>query len=288
MVDIPDDIDWVDYDDEDLEEDPKEDPEENPEEDVDVELEDDAELIFPYEERGLREATQPHLRWCHPFWSQRTSEIDVAPELMFAPRVLMCNSINSGGGESSSACDSSYVGGLAPWALRCDLETSRARARLTEAELSTNQTKIALLKSKNQIGEKERELLNHDLENSASLWPPSLMMKTLIMPPKAMSEAHMHEVIREQVTTSMAEFMANINREAGGDEAGSAGVGGAGAGGREPLCLRSGWCGAEVLSRGAGAWVVAKAGLVHGARWLPRDQQRPEITWCTYVTIHEV
>ncbi|GJU90198.1 hypothetical protein Tco_1302621 [Tanacetum coccineum] len=38
--------------------------------------------------------------------------------------------------ESSSARDSSYVGGLAPWALRRDLET-----------------------------EKERELLNHDLEN---------------------------------------------------------------------------------------------------------------------------
>ncbi|GJW37898.1 hypothetical protein Tco_0060818 [Tanacetum coccineum] len=31
--------------------------------------------------------------------------------------------------------------------------------------LSTNQTEIALLKSKNKIGEKERELLNHDLEN---------------------------------------------------------------------------------------------------------------------------
>ncbi|GJS12015.1 hypothetical protein Tco_0368811 [Tanacetum coccineum] len=67
--------------------------------------------------------------------------------------------------ESSSARDSSYVGGLAPWALRRDLETSRARARLTEAELSTNQTEIALLKSKDKIGEKEREILNHDLEN---------------------------------------------------------------------------------------------------------------------------
>ncbi|GKE98416.1 hypothetical protein Tco_0021767, partial [Tanacetum coccineum] len=44
MVDIPDDIDLVDYD--------KEDPEEEPEEDVDIELEDDAELIFPYEVEG--------------------------------------------------------------------------------------------------------------------------------------------------------------------------------------------------------------------------------------------
>ncbi|GKF31129.1 hypothetical protein Tco_0100927 [Tanacetum coccineum] len=54
---------------------------------------------------------------------------------------------------------------MAPWTLRRDLETSHTRAKLTEAELSTNQTEIALLKSKNKIGEKERELLNHDLEN---------------------------------------------------------------------------------------------------------------------------
>ncbi|GKB24568.1 hypothetical protein Tco_0863969 [Tanacetum coccineum] len=62
-----------------------------------------------------------------------------------------------------SARDLSYVGGLAPWDLRRDLETSCARARLTEAELGTCQTEIALLKSKNKIGEKERELLDHDL-----------------------------------------------------------------------------------------------------------------------------
>ncbi|GJW66775.1 hypothetical protein Tco_0121199 [Tanacetum coccineum] len=34
-----------------------------------------------------------------------------------------------------------------------------------EAELGTCQTKIALLKSKDKIREKEMELLNHDLEN---------------------------------------------------------------------------------------------------------------------------
>ncbi|GJV77563.1 putative reverse transcriptase domain-containing protein [Tanacetum coccineum] len=54
---------------------------------------------------------------------------------------------------------------LAPWALRRDLEASRAQARVMEAELGTCQTEIALLKSKNKIGEKEREILNHDLEN---------------------------------------------------------------------------------------------------------------------------
>nr|GFB78054.1 hypothetical protein [Tanacetum cinerariifolium] len=52
MVDIPDDMDLVDYDEEDPEEDPEEEPKEEPEEDVDIELEDDAELIFPYEVEG--------------------------------------------------------------------------------------------------------------------------------------------------------------------------------------------------------------------------------------------
>ncbi|GKF15543.1 hypothetical protein Tco_0057005 [Tanacetum coccineum] len=51
------------------------------------------------------------------------------------------------------------------------------------------------------------------------------------MPPKAMYEARMHDVIREQVATSMAEFMENTNRGAGGDEASGGGVGGGGAGG---------------------------------------------------------
>ncbi|GJR67996.1 hypothetical protein Tco_0014061 [Tanacetum coccineum] len=116
-VTFPDDIDLVDYDEEDPEEDPEEEPEEEheekPEEDVDIELEDDDELIFPYEVEG--DKTPPP-------------------------------------GDVSS----DYVR---------DLEASRARARVMEAELGTCQTEIALLKSKDKIGEKERELLNHDLEN---------------------------------------------------------------------------------------------------------------------------
>ncbi|GKG63404.1 hypothetical protein Tco_0640899, partial [Tanacetum coccineum] len=43
-----------------------------------------------------------------------------------------------------------------------------------------------------------------------------------------MSEARMREVIREQVAASMAEFVANINRGAGGGGAGGAGASGAG------------------------------------------------------------
>ncbi|GJR90061.1 putative reverse transcriptase domain-containing protein, partial [Tanacetum coccineum] len=283
MVDIPDDIDLVDYDDEDPEEDPEEDlkeePEEEPKEDVDIELEDDAELIFPYKVEG--DKTPPPGDVSSDSESE-DEEIDVAPEVDVALEVDVAFEAIVGTstqnpyaihdfprglyevGESSSARDSSYVGGLAPRALRRDLETSRARARLTEAELSTNQTKIALLKSKNKIGEKERELLNHDLENveralgnvlervsvlesgekatlkkrlaeteTKLVWARMERETTerRIMPPKSMSKACMREVIKEQVNSSKAEFMVNMNRGAGGNEACSGGAGGAGAGG---------------------------------------------------------
>ncbi|GJW70234.1 putative reverse transcriptase domain-containing protein [Tanacetum coccineum] len=66
-----------------------------------------------------------------------------------------------------------------------------------------------------------------------------------------MSEARMREVIREQVAASMAEFVANTNRRAGGARAGGAGAGGAGSGG------------AGVGGAGPAA---------------------PEITGCTYIT----
>ncbi|GJZ07328.1 putative reverse transcriptase domain-containing protein [Tanacetum coccineum] len=194
MVDIPDDEQLVDYnedDEEEPEEEPKEELEEEPEqnnrhgnqfaqhpnpqpgnmnvwleedddmnenvnnediedEDVEMEVDDDAELIFPYE-------------------VEENEEVDVAPEATVGTSTQKPYAIRdfSRGlyevGESSSTRGLSYVSGLAPWALRRDLETSRARARLTEAKLSTNQTEIALLKSKNKIGEKERELLDHDL-----------------------------------------------------------------------------------------------------------------------------
>ncbi|GKG34252.1 hypothetical protein Tco_0436948, partial [Tanacetum coccineum] len=74
-----------------------------------------------------------------------------------------------------------------------------------------------------------------------------------IMSPKAMSEARMRKVIKEQVAAFMAEFMANINRGAGGDEAGGGGAGGGGAGG------------AGAGSAGAGGARAGAAG-VGGAR----------------------
>ncbi|GJT31002.1 putative reverse transcriptase domain-containing protein [Tanacetum coccineum] len=73
-----------------------------------------------------------------------------------------------------------------------------------------------------------------------------------------MSEARMREVIREQVAASMAEFMENMNRGAGGDRAGSAGAGGAGAGGARAGGARAG---------GAGAGGAGAGGAGGGAGW---------------------
>ncbi|GJW40871.1 putative reverse transcriptase domain-containing protein [Tanacetum coccineum] len=173
MVDISDDIDLVDYDEEDPEEDPKEDLEEVPEENVEIKLEDDAELIFPYEVEG--DKTPPPGDVSYDSVSSdsesKDEEVDVAPEAIVGTTTQKPYVIRDFPrglfelGESYSARNSSNVDGLAPWALRRDLEASRAQARVTEAELGTCQTQIALLKSKNKIEEKDRELLNPDLEN---------------------------------------------------------------------------------------------------------------------------
>nr|GFB47922.1 hypothetical protein [Tanacetum cinerariifolium] len=95
-------------------------------------------------------------------------------------------------GESSIARDPQFIGGLAPWALRRDLEALCTHERIKEAESETSRTEIAI-----------------------------------IMPSKPMSKAHMREIIRDKFATSMNEFMANINSGAGGSGEAS-GSGGAG------------------------------------------------------------
>ncbi|GKF03236.1 hypothetical protein Tco_0030159, partial [Tanacetum coccineum] len=90
---------------------------------------------------------------------------------------------------------------------------------------------------------------------------PGPLLGPQIMPLKAMSEAHMREVIREQVVASMAEFVANMNRRAGGARAGGAEAGGAEAGG--------------VGASGAGAGGAGVGGA---------GPTTPEITGCTYIT----
>ncbi|GJW73811.1 hypothetical protein Tco_0133181 [Tanacetum coccineum] len=154
MVDIPDDIDLVDYDNEDPKEDPEEDPEEDPkeepEEDVDVELEDDAELIFPYEVEGDKTPPPGDVSSDSELEDE---EIDVAPKVDVLSEVDVASEATVGTSTQK------------PYTIRNFPRGLYEVGELMEAELSTNQTEIALLKSKNKIGEKERELLNHDLEN---------------------------------------------------------------------------------------------------------------------------
>ncbi|GKC07025.1 hypothetical protein Tco_0998635, partial [Tanacetum coccineum] len=152
-------------------------------EDLEIEVDDDAELIFPYEVEGDQtlpsiddssDSEPPNAESFNSVSSNYESEdkeVDVALEATVGTSTQKPYAIRDfprglyDVGESSSARDSSHIDGLAPWALRRNLEASRAQARVMEAELGTCQTGIALLKSKNKIGEKERELLNHDLEN---------------------------------------------------------------------------------------------------------------------------
>ncbi|GJW25022.1 hypothetical protein Tco_0038833 [Tanacetum coccineum] len=112
-----------------------------------------------------------------------------------------------------------------------------------------------------------------------------------IMPPKAMSEARMREIIRDQVTTSMNEFIANMNRGAGGagasgDGAGGAGAGGDGAGGAGAGGAGAGSDGAD--GAGAGGAGVGGAGAggagADGAGISGAGPVEAEVTRCTYMT----
>nr|GFA99630.1 putative reverse transcriptase domain-containing protein [Tanacetum cinerariifolium] len=58
-------------------------------------------------------------------------------------------------GESSTARDPQFVGSLAPWALRHDLEALRRHERIREAESETSRTEVTLLGSEAKIGKKE-------------------------------------------------------------------------------------------------------------------------------------
>ncbi|GKG22205.1 hypothetical protein Tco_0387508 [Tanacetum coccineum] len=79
----------------------------------------------------------------------------------------------------------------------------------------------------------------------------------------------------------MAEFMANMNREAGGDEAGGAGAGGGGTGGGG--AGGGGASGGRAGGGGAGGAEVGGAGA-GGAGAGGAGPATPEITGCTYIT----
>ncbi|GJU82962.1 hypothetical protein Tco_1285327 [Tanacetum coccineum] len=106
---------------------------------VEIELDDDAELIFPYEMEGDQtppprdessDSEPPIVESSDSVSSDSESEekeADVAPEDTFGTitqRPYAVRDFPRGVfevGEPSSAHDSYYVGGLAPWALRHDL-----------------------------------------------------------------------------------------------------------------------------------------------------------------------
>nr|GEX02278.1 putative reverse transcriptase domain-containing protein [Tanacetum cinerariifolium] len=261
MVDILDDIDLVDYD----EEDPEEEPEENPKEDVDIELEDDADLIFPYEVEG--DKTPPPGGVSSDSMSSESKsedeEVDVAPE-------------TTAGTTTKSLM---LFVTFSPWALRRDLEASCARARVMEAELGTCQTETALLKSKDKIREKERELLNYDLENvEHALGNVLERMSVLESGENATLKKRLAETeteTKDQVTTSMAEFVANMNRGAGGAGADGAGAGGAG--------VRAGGAGAGVAGAGgAGADGAGVGGVRLAAPEITSDcNERDKVKFAT-------
>nr|GEW61820.1 hypothetical protein [Tanacetum cinerariifolium] len=303
MVDIPDDEDLVDYDgdDEEPEEEPKEEPKQqirhgnqfaqhpNPQpgnmngwleedddvnenvnnediedEDVEVEVDDEAELIFPYEMEG--DQTPPPKDESSDFVSSDSEsedeEADIAPEATaetVAQRPFSICNFPRGiveVGESSAAHDSSYVGRLAPWALRHDLETSQRLKVLESGENATLKKKLA---------EKEMQLVIAHMDHASAerRLHESIGWNRRIMPPKAMSEAQMRKIIRDQVAASMAEFMANMNRGTGDARTNGAEDGGAGTGGAEAGDAEAG--AGDVEAGGAGPVV-------------------PEMTGCTYVT----
>nr|GEY50090.1 reverse transcriptase domain-containing protein [Tanacetum cinerariifolium] len=255
---------WVD-DNDDVEE------EDNENEDVDIEEDDDAEIIFPYEVQGdqtppprdessdskfeveeVDDELEVEEAGVEPLFEEASVEPKVeevsnepkaegadveleAEEPDGAPKATMGTGsqrpfdvhdfpigFHEAGG-SSTARDPQFVGGLAPWALRRDLEALRRHERIREAESEMSRTEVAL-----------------------------------IMPPKPMSEARMHEIILDQFATSMNEFMANMNSRAGGS-GGASRSGGAGG---------SGGTGGNANGTG-----------VRGAR-----PTVPELTRCTYAT----
>ncbi|GJS21326.1 hypothetical protein Tco_0449958 [Tanacetum coccineum] len=274
-------------------------------EEVEIEVDDDAELIFPYEVEGDQtppprdessDSEPPNAESSDS--ESEDEEIEVVPEIYVAHEATIGTSTQkpydirdfSRGlyevGKSSSARDSSYVGGLAPWALRRDLDVDGigewGNATLKK-KLDETETKLAWARMERDIAERslhESRVWNKrfylDMVRFGAIpkppsdgtegpseprGPPSdsycvALDGDMIMPPKAMSEARMHEVIREQVATSMAEFMVNMNRGAGGAGAGGGRAGGARAGGG-----------------GAGSAGAGGAGPAV-----------PEITGCTYVT----
>nr|GEZ10194.1 hypothetical protein [Tanacetum cinerariifolium] len=128
---------WVDDHDDDEEED-----DEN--EDVDIE-DDDAEIIFPYEVQGDQTPSPGDESSDFEFEAEEADHELEVEEPDGAPEATIGN------------------GGLAPCALRRDLEALRRHDRIRDAESGTSRTEIALLGSEAGIEKMKREIFHHDL-----------------------------------------------------------------------------------------------------------------------------
>nr|GFC69071.1 hypothetical protein [Tanacetum cinerariifolium] len=120
---------WVDDND-----DVKEEDEEN--EDANIKEDDDAEIIFPYKAEGADvelEAEEPD--------GVLEATIRIGSQRPFAVRDFLMGFHEVG--ESSTAHDPQFIGGLVPWALRRDLEALRRHERIREAESETSRTEVA-------------------------------------------------------------------------------------------------------------------------------------------------
>nr|GFA72292.1 hypothetical protein [Tanacetum cinerariifolium] len=155
---------------------PKEDPyhllDYDEEEDPEMDIEEEESKEDPVEEAGVKPEVEeagdePKAEGADV--ELETEEPDGAPEATIGTgsqrpfRHALKGYPKIEAGESSTARDPQFVGGLAPWALRCDLEALRRHERFREAESETSRTEVALLGSEAKIGKMEREILHHDL-----------------------------------------------------------------------------------------------------------------------------
>nr|GEZ88952.1 hypothetical protein [Tanacetum cinerariifolium] len=168
------------------EEEPEEEPEEDPvddhddveeeddeNEDVDIKEDDDAEIIFPYKVQGDQtpppgdESSDSEFEAKEADDELEVDEAGVEPEAEGDDVELEAEEPD-GASEATIRTGSQrpfVVRGLAPWALRRDLEALRRQERIREAESGTSRTEIDLLGSKAMIGKMEREILHHDLSS---------------------------------------------------------------------------------------------------------------------------
>nr|GFA80350.1 putative reverse transcriptase domain-containing protein [Tanacetum cinerariifolium] len=127
---------WVDDDNDDVEE---EKDEEN--EDADIEEDDNAEIIFPYEAEEADDELEVEEAGVEP--EAEGDDVELEAE---EPDGVPEATIGTG-----SQRPFAFVGGLVPWPLRRDLEALRRHERIREVEWETSRTEVALIMPPKQM-----------------------------------------------------------------------------------------------------------------------------------------